>query len=184
MSLEEALKQLEICAKQLESVGDVKTFIQDNKKEFLHRYAKVSQYYHYIEKNSKVGDSVFTEAINIVDDITKNNPSLKEFIELMISREYKKDVVPVQEETITKNNKVTELTNQIETLINELNKYDLDKLDDMEWALNAKKQELIELKDEFSVDEYERLLTAIDLKLENIRIINQQTQSLNSSYNL
>lgn len=182
MPLEEAIKQLELYAKKLEEVGDVKTFIQTNKEEFLHRYAKVSQYYHYIEKNSNMGD-LFFEAVNILSDIAINNPSLEEFIFMMIEPKKQKEAINVQE-PIQQNDKVAELTNQIDQLIKDMNErgYHLEELGDMEWALNTKREELINLKDSFDISEYERLLNAIDIKLKNIDILNQQYQSVDSSY--
>lgn len=84
MPIEQALEELKKYVQEFIQVGDAKQAIVTNKDDFLHKWAKVNQYYKYIVNNAKgMSNELFT-AVDIISDIAIDNLSLKEWIEQMI----------------------------------------------------------------------------------------------------
>lgn len=176
MSLEQALKELQVHADNLASIGDLKEYVNDNRNEFFHKYIKVLQYFKYIEKNSKQQGEIYFDALDILVEIGTKNPSLGKFMNGMAKMELFEDIPK----------KVQNLTTKIEKLNSNIEQvwYRKENFDDMEWALDEAKKELIELKEHFSLTEYDRLMFIINNKLDNIEKLTKLEQSVNSAYNL
>lgn len=175
MNLEQALEELKKYCNNLSMIKDIK----NNKQEFLSNFMKVSQMYHYIEKNNQ--EEIFFEAVNVLCDMEIKNPLLEEYINIILKSNTQK-----KNEQIQRSSKSNQLKQKIETLIRDIEKsnYSYESLDDIEWALITVKEELLELKREYSIEEFNRLLTMIETKEKNIDILVEKEQTINSSYNL
>ena len=73
--IEQALEELKKYAYEFTQVGDAKQVISTNKEDFLHKWAKVNQYYKYVVNNAKNMSDEWFMAIDIISDITIDNLS-------------------------------------------------------------------------------------------------------------
>lgn len=175
MKLEQALEELKKSCNNLSMIKDIK----NNKQEFLSNFMKVSQMYHYIEKNNQ--EEIFFEAVNVLGDMEIKNPLLEDYVNIILKANSEKNKEQIQE-----NLKSNQLKQKIETLIRDIEKsnYNYGSLDDIEWALKTVKEQLLDTKEEYTPEEFNRLLLMIETKEKNIDILVEKEQTINSSYNL
>ena len=69
MSIEQALEELKKYADEFTQVGDATQAISTNKDDFLHKFAKVNQYYKYVVNNSEIRSDEWFMAVDIIEDI-------------------------------------------------------------------------------------------------------------------
>ncbi|UKI27192.1 MAG: hypothetical protein L6V91_00445 [Bacilli bacterium] len=84
MSIEQALEELKKYARDFANVGDAKQAIQNNKEDFLHKWTKVMQFYKYIIENVKSMSDEWFMAVDILSDVSVDNPSLEEWVQQII----------------------------------------------------------------------------------------------------
>lgn len=177
MSIEQALEELKKYAQEFSKVGDAKQAIASNKDEFLHKWAKVNQYYKYIMNNTKAMSDEWFMAIDIISDISMDNPSLEEWIE--------KIVEPKQEKTKTQSqNNVTmdasAISSQIESIVSEvknMHSWDPDYIGDIEWQLQEYKKMLQSYQSSLDKNAYQNLMNEINISLNKIGKFNNMLNS-------
>ena len=180
MPIEQSLEELKKYAKDLASIGNVNDFIKTNKSEFISKWSKVMQYYNYIMKNSPSQD-LWMEALNIVDDIRYDNPSLDEWVNEIISP--KKDKDEQQKNSNEENDiDISTLSNRIESYVSEIKNmrlWDENEISDISWKLNECKNMLISSQSSFEPSTYSSLMEDINKTLEKINRFNNMVNSNN-----
>ncbi len=133
--IEQALEELKKYAYEFTQVGDAKKAISTNKEDFLHKWAKVNQYYKYVVNNAKNMSDEWFMAIDIISDITIDNPSFDEWIEQMVAPTKQKTQIKSQNSLTVD---TATISGSIESLISEVNSmqhWDPDHIGDIEWQL-------------------------------------------------
>ncbi len=155
MPYEQELKELESWAKKLTAVGDAGEAIKRNKDEFMHLWTKVMQYYRFIERGSKNVDEAFLKALDIVDDMRYDNPSLDEWVDSIIDPKTNQKQAPKEEDF-----DVVSLADEIESYVDELDEmvgWDPENVGNIEWHLNQCQKKLDEHKNAIDSDLYANL---------------------------
>ncbi len=177
MSIEQALEELKKYADEFTQVGDATQAISTNKDDFLHKFAKVNQYYKYVVNNSEIMSDEWFMAVDIISDIATNNPSLEEWVEQMTK--------PAQEKTQIKSQDsfpidTTTISGPIESLVSEVNNmqyWDSDHIEDIEWQLQAYQKRLISNQSSFEPNVYQSLMDDINATLNKIGRFNNMLNS-------
>ena len=177
MSIEQALEELKKYADEFTQVGDATQAISTNKDDFLHKFAKVNQYYKYVVNNSEIMSDEWFMAVDIISDIATNNPSLEEWVEQMTK--------PAQEKTQIKSQDsfpidTTTISGPIESLVSEVNNmqyWDSDQIEDIEWQLQAYQKRLISNQSSFEPNVYQSLMDDINATLNKIGRFNNMLNS-------
>lgn len=173
MRLEEALEVLKVAAKDLSSIGDVKEYNKFHRQEFFQKIHKVIQYWNYIYKNADPTNDIWMEALTVVDDISYENPSLKEIVEDILLKGGSKSKTEEKTEEFDKNNFVRIVMGYIDEIRAEFqNSYDTEKLGDIEWQLEQYKVELEKNSSLFSQEEYTNIMNSIYNELNKINSVN------------
>ena len=179
MPIDQALEELKKYAKEFASVGDAKQAIQNDKEDFLHKWGKVNQYYKFIINNTKgMSDERFM-AVDIISDISIDNPSLEEWVEQMIEPKHEKT------QTQSQGNMTVDtatISGPIESLVSEVKNmqhWDPDHIGDVEWELQEYRQKLLENQSLFDSNVYQSLMNDINAALHKIQgfynIINSES---------
>ena len=179
MPIEQALEELKKYAQEFTQVGDAKQAIATNKDEFLHKWAKVNQYFKYIVNNTKgMSDEWFT-AVDIISDIAIDNPSLEEWIEPIIEPKQQKTQTQSQNSSTID---TATISGPIESLISEVNNlqhWDPEHIGDIEWQLQEYQKMLISNQSSFEPNIYQSLMDDINAALNKIvrfnNILNSET---------
>jgi len=179
MSIEEALEQLEWYSLFLEQKGDANEAIKNDKDDFLHVWGKLNQYFSYIIKNADILSDEVEKAVNILLDMSENNPSLKEWVEMITNPKAQKSQTPAQNNTDID---TATISGPIESLINEVKNmqmWDSDHVEDLEWELREYQQKLAENQSSFDPNLFNSLMNDINAALHKIQgfynIINSET---------
>ncbi len=170
MPLDKALEELEKYAKDLSSIGDAKQFMKANKEAFISKWAKVNQYYLYIMNNTQGMSDEFFRAIEIVSDISYNNPSLEEWVEMITK--------PVNSKTQTED--ALAFKGSIEALISEVRDmryWDTQNVSEIKWELEEYLKKLKENRNLFEFYEYQGLLNNINATLDKIGMFEEMVNS-------
>ena len=168
MPIEQALKELERYAQEFTNIGDAEQAIQTNKDAFLSKWAEVNRYFKYVVNNVEFRSPEWIEALEIVSDIADDNPSLGEWVDMI--------VVPKEEKTATQSHDntsidTTVISNNIEAIISELNsmqQWNPDHIDDLEWKLQEYQDYLVSNQNAFDQNLYQSLMRDIDVALNKI----------------
>ncbi len=168
MSIEQALKELERHAEEFTNIGDAEQAIQSNKDDFLRKWFEVNRYFKYIVNNVEFRSPEWVEALEIVSDIADDNPSLGEWVDMI--------VVPKKEKTVTQsqnntNIDTTVISNNIESVTSELNsmqQWDSAHIDDLEWKLQEYQDYLVSNQNAFDQNLYQSLMRDIQVSLNKI----------------
>ena len=176
MPIEQALEELKKYAHEFTQVGDAKQAISTNKEDFLHKWAKVNQYYKYVVNNTKsMSDEWFT-ASEIICDITIDNPSLDEWINQMVAPTKKTQIKSQNSSTVD----TSTISGPIEALISEVNSmqhWDPDYIEDIEWQLQEYQTRLISNQSSFEPNVYQSLMEDINVALSKIGRFNHMLNS-------
>ena len=177
MPIEQALEELKKYAKEFAVVGDAKQAIQTNKDDFLHKWAKVNQYYKYVINNTKSMSDEWWMATEIISDIAVDNPSLDEWVEQMTISNHKK----TQSQSQTKDSiDPATISGPIESLISEvknMQNWDPEHIEDIEWQLQAYRNKLISNSNLFEPNVSQSLIDDIDASLSKIAQFNSMINS-------
>lgn len=170
MDMDQALDELKKYAKELTNIGDANQAAKNDKDRFIHLFAKVYQYYNYIEKNAGKNMNVFMDAVDVMADIPIYNPSLQEWMDLMMGSKKQN----TNNKSVTNQNEDVDLSHirgPIESILSEIKNmqgWDQDKMGDLEWELNKYRQMLVANKDLFEPSLYNTYLDEIDAALAKI----------------
>lgn len=165
MDFKLALKQLKIYADEFTKIQDPEYEIKNNEAEFMEKLQKIKQYFIYIITKSEIGSDEWHEACDIIGDIEFKNPKLEKWIELILN--------PDSEKTQSEEIDTTEITGPIESLINEIKNmqtWNTDHVDDIEWELQNYKEKLIENQNAFEPDVFHSYMDDIDATLNKINL--------------
>lgn len=181
MTIEQALIELRKYANDLINIGNAKEYIQTNKQDFLHNWAKVNQYFKYIMNHTNTESEQWWDAIDILADIALDNPSLEEWVNQITKPKSKQ----VNQQTKPKqvNDGLfdeTELVHKIDSYVTEIENIGYltyDEIGDREWMLQKLKQELISHKIDFDSNVYEVLMSDINRALNKIGLYNEFVES-------
>ena len=155
MSNEEALEILKENVKKLISVGDANEYIKKDKKDFLQKWNEVNRYYWYILQNSDGLNDTFLDAVYIVNSMEDDNPSLSEWVELIIDPK-------IEKKDDSKNIELEEEINELVNKIRNMTHWNPKEVDIIKIKLQDAQDELFLLEDEFEPDKYEQLNNDID----------------------
>ena len=177
MSMEEALKKLEYYADILVNVGDAKIALKTNKSDFLGKLNMVGMYYRYIEEHGDLSTLVTMDGI--MEDIVFKNPSLTEWVELIL------EPTPVDSKKNTNNKEnenisLFEITGPLEFLISEvkdMQSFDPEHMENVKYELEKYKNILIANKGKFELNVYDSFISDIDASLEKIDRLNNLVNS-------
>jgi len=170
MPIEQALEELKKYAKDFTAIGDAKDAIKINKDEFMHKWIKVFQYYDYVSKNANMDQ--FVEAVEIVENIRYNNPSLDSWIDSILN--------PKQNNKNDTNIDTSALSNKIESYVTEINNmqyWDPNYINEIEWQLQELQKILISNQKAFDTNLYNSLLNDINSSLIKISRFNKMINS-------
>ena len=177
MPIEKALEELKKYAKEFASVGDAKRAIQNNKEDFLHKLGKVNQYYKYVINNTKGMSDEWFMAVDILADITIDNPSLEEWVEQMIEPKHEKTQTQSQGNVSVD---TATISGPIESLVSEVKNmqhWDPDHIGDVEWQLQEYQKMLISNQSSFEPNVYQSLMDDINAALDKIHKFNNMLNS-------
>ena len=177
MSIEQALEELKKYADEFTQVGDATQAISTNKDDFLHKFAKVNQYYKYVVNNSEIMSDEWFMAVDIISDIATNNPSLEEWVEQMTKPAQEKTQIKSQDSFLID---TTTISGPIESLVSEVNNmqyWDSDHIEDIEWQLQAYQKRLISNQSSFEPNVYQSLMDDINATLNKIGRFNNMLNS-------
>lgn len=177
MLIEEALEKLKIYAQELTKVGDAKQAIKVNKEEFLDKWAKVNQYYKYIVKNTKGMSDEWFMAVDIITDITSDNPSLEEWIDLIIDPKHQNNKTQSYNDTIIDTGAISRSIESIVTEVKNMQLFDEDQIGDIEWQLQEYQNKLISNQGLFEPNVYQSLMDDINEALNKIDKVNNMFNS-------
>ena len=175
MLVEQAVEDLKKYAEDFTKVGDAQQAINANKDEFIHKWAKVMQYYKYICDHCEALSKEFLDAVDILADIACENPSLKEWVEQIIHPEKKQ----VQSQT-KENIDTSALSSRIDSLVSEIKNmrsWDPDEIGDIEWQLQECQKMLVSNQNAFSSNAYQSLMSDINMALGKIDSFNKMLNS-------
>lgn len=177
MSIEQALEELKKYARDFANVGDAKQAIQNNKEDFLHKWTKVMQFYKYIIENVKSMSDEWFMAVDILSDVSVDNPSLEEWVQQII--EPKNEKIQTQSKNNASTNTET-ISGPIESLISEVNNmqsWDPDYIGNIEWQLQEYQKMLISNQSSFDSNVYQSLMNDINAALNKINRFNSMLNS-------
>ena len=174
MPLEQAMEELKKYADELTKIGDANTVIKQDKEALIAKFAKVTQYYHYIlskanESDAKDRATVY-EAADIIADITDDNPSLEPWVNIILGLEEKKTN---SNELAFLSNTITALTTEIKNMRN----WDPQHVDEIKLKLEECQKLLISYQNEYDPNLYQNLMNDIELSLGKINRFNQMINS-------
>ncbi len=148
-------------------MGDAEIAIQNNKDEFIHKWTKVMQYYQYVVHHTRTMSDEWFEAVNIVSDISAENPSLEEYVDFIVGEK-------TQEHSQTSssvNMDSSALTNQVESYVSEIEhmqSWDPNHIEEIAWQLQACQKKLISNQSSFEPTLYQSLMDDINRSLDKI----------------
>ena len=177
MPIEQALEELRKYAKEFTNVGDVKQSIQNNKEDFLHKWAKVNQYYKYVINNTKALSDEWFMAVDIISDVVYDNPSLEEWIQQIL--EPKHDKVQTQSQGNMSIDTAT-ISGPRESLVSEvknMQSWDPEQIGDIEWQLQEYQRKLLSNQSSFEPNVYNSLMSDINAALNKIGRFNSMLES-------
>lgn len=178
MPIDKALEELKKFAQEFTNIGDAEQAIQKNKDDFLRKWFEVNRYYKYIINNAEFRSPEWLEAIDIVGDISIDNPSLEKWVDDIFAP-------PKKENTITQpqNNTsidTTAILNGINSIVSEINgmqQWDPDHVDDLEWKLEEYRDYLTANQSSFDQNMYQSLMNDINASLNKISRFNSMINS-------
>lgn len=169
MTIEQGLEKLKKTAIELSNIGDVKLYRQKNNKDFLQKWTTLRVLYQNICKHEKKVTPIWIESLNTILEIEDENPSMKEFIESLI---IPKDAIKNNSSQNTSDDfDESALEGQIESYISQISNmqyYDPDEIEDIEWAITRCQSELAAHKDSFDSHLYTSLMDDISVALNKI----------------
>ncbi|MFI3307259.1 MAG: hypothetical protein R3Y21_01705 [Mycoplasmatota bacterium] len=171
MELEEAFKELEIHCNNFANIGDAKELYRKDKPKFMHYYIKVLQFYSYIMKKPEATLDDFIRAVNLVGDIEINNPSLEEYISILVDINSKSDEKPLQN---SKENLKGKIEETVQKLIM-MDGYDTEIVEVVKFDLTSYRDILLKNKSSYSEEEFSEQLERIE---KNLQIIKQSEHSI------
>ena len=177
MPIEQALEELKKYAKEFASVGDAKQAIKNNNEDFLHKWGKVNQYYNYVINNTACMSDEWFKAVGILSDITMDNPSLEEWVNLMINQKHEKTQTQSQGNMSVD---TATISGPIESLVSEVKNmqhWDPDHIGDVEWQLQEYQKMLKSNQGSFDPNVYQSLMDDITAALDKIRSFNDLLDS-------
>lgn len=177
MTIEKALEELKKYAKEFTEVGDAKQAIKNDKDGFLHKFIKVNQYYKYIIRNVKDVNDEFFAAVNIVGDISFNNPSLDEYVNIIIGVDSKNNQKQSQNIESVDTDRIYGIIESLVTEVKNMVYWDPNEIGDIEWQLQKYQKILMENQSSFDPNVYQSLMDDIDAALGKIGKFNDMVNS-------
>ncbi len=179
MDVSELLRQLQEMAKNFYNIGDVSKFSQDEYFKFVDQWADLYAIYDDIMHS---GADFFTlaDALEVVDDIANNNPSLSGFVEDLINPKETDNLIE-ENNNLGNTFNPNVLTQKIDNLVFELKNgrvWDSEQMVQIENALRQYSEELEIYKSSFSPEEFNRLQTNIRVTIENINRVSDIGRSI------
>lgn len=175
MPIEQVLEELKKYADEFVNVGDAKKAIETNKDEFMHKWAKVNQYYKYIMNNSKDMSDEWFAAIDIVGDIAFDNPSLEKWVDRIIEPSKEKAQVQtgpsIDTATILKD--VESLTSEIRNM----QSWDPEHIDSINKQLQEYQKILLSNQTSFEPNVFQNLMSDMSDALDKINRFNSMLNS-------
>lgn len=161
MSIEEALVELRKRADDFTKVGDAKEAQGKDKEGFLILYRRVLQYFNYISHSKDKTPDQLLEAYEIIGDISTNNPSLKEWTDLIIGDKNKeKEQVDLDEVY----NAVGELFDEVDNMVG----FDTNRVQLIIESLEHYKKVIQDHINEADEEEAEMILESIDIEINGL----------------
>lgn len=181
MTVEQALQELKKYVQELVAVGNVKEYIQINREDFIHRWSKVNQYYNYLINKVKNDSDEWWDIIDIMSDIPIDNPSLEEWVLLIMnSSKRQKNKANLSNVATSGEYEAEEISHQITSYVSEIKNMaslDSDYVDDMEWILQKLKEKLISHRSNFDNNTYYSLLDDLEWSLKRVGNYNTMMNS-------
>ena len=167
MPIEEALVELEKCVTFIANIGDIKSYIDTNREDFIYIWAKVNQYYKYVIYNTdKLSEEGF-RAIGLISDLVALNPSLGQWVDLMIEPK-RKGQNTVTNGTKMDVNGVREYVEAIAYEVKNMPQWDIERVRDVQIQLQEYQKMIMANKALFEVNIYQNIMDNISSSLDKI----------------
>lgn len=179
MDFNEMNKRIEDAAIKLEEIENPQEFSLAHPLEWYSLVQQVVQNYSYIQKNADPNDFVIIDSMANVIEIAQVNPKLKGMVETILANAKRRSfgsnraVFAKQKEGEKNNDRMnpSELASRINAVIDEIRNargYDTDTVEHYRDLLDAYRIQLSNQEDDFSLPEYQSLLSSLDSELSKI----------------
>ncbi len=178
MNANELLIKLKEMSENLSNIGDVSKFTKEEFLKFVDQWADLCDIYDEIMHSADFFTMV--DALDVVDNIVTNNPSLYGYVEDLINPKE-------TDKSIEENNNLGNafnpnvLTQKIDNLVFELKNgrvWDSERIVQIESTLRQYSEELEIYKSSFSPEEFNRLQTNIRVTIEHINRVSDIGRSI------
>lgn len=177
MPIEQALEELKKYAQDFTNIGDAKQAIKNNKEDFLHKWAKVMQYYKYVNDHTEGMSDEWLTAIDILCDIAIDNPSLEEWVQQIIESKQEKSQKQLQNNVTMDTDTILGIIESLISEVKNMQNWDPDYIGDIEWQLQKYQKMLISNQSSFEPNVYQSLMDDINAALHKIAKFNSMLNS-------
>lgn len=178
MSSEQALEELKKYAQEFAAVGDAKEAIAADKAGFLHKWTKVMQYYRHICRQEKGVTMLFLDAVDVVDDIKYDNPSLEDWVMQIISPpQNTKEKTTSQSSPSIDTSALASRVDSYVTEVRTMQSWDPERIGDIAWQLEECQKTLLANQSSFSPQLFDSLMADINASLDKIGRFNNMLNS-------
>lgn len=179
MNVDELLIKLKELSEKLSNIGDVSKFTREEFINFVDQWADLYAIYDDIMHS---GADFFTllDALDVVDNIAINNPSLSGFVEDLINSKETDNLIE-DNNNLGNTFDPNVLTQKIDNLVFELKNgqaWDSERIVQIENTLRQYSEELEIYKSSFSSEEFNRLQTNIRVTIEHINRVSDIGRSI------
>ena len=165
-NIDKALQESKKYADDFSSISDVKDYLMFHKEEFIHKWAKVNQYFAYVIKNAEYGSSQNTQAFDVLNSGVEKNPELEEWMDFMMLplKEKKEEVANLID--------IPTFISQAYSYVEEVYKmhsFDTDYVGDLQWKLGEIRKTMLMYKNYFNPESFANLLEEVDTAIKKLQ---------------